>query len=778
MKRTFNPILLLFFLFLSLNLSGQDKYYKLEIEIEHRSQLEDLTRRVSIDNVIDNRVIAFATAKQFMQLQATDYRYSIIPKEARKDSKAYTMANSIAEMSNWDAYPTYQVYLDMMEQFTIDYPNLCKLDTIGESEQGRLLLTLKISDNVVENEAEPEFFYTGTMHGDETTGFVLLLRLADSLLTSYGSSDRITRLVDSLQIYINPAANPDGTYYGGNTSITSAIRGNSNGVDLNRNFPDPEDGTNPDGYSHQAETIAMMEFAERHDFVMSANFHGGAEVANYPWDTWSRSHVDEGWFIYASHVYADSATASSPDGYFSGVYSNANGTSENIVINGYDWYPISGGRQDYMNFFHQCREITMEISNQKLLNSEELPDHWIYNKAALLAYMELASYGIQGLVKNEAGDPVQAKIIVEGHDADIDSSMVFSDSNTGHFTRLIDPGTYTLEISSPGYKAKTVEGIFVERKKLTLLDITLNNKYKLAPSVKEINASGDVIDTLNRSFSIKNVYSVPLDYQIQINNNNSTENWIEITPTTGTIDANDSEKIDLSLKSNGLEESYYCQLLISLLGEEEDTTISINFSTSYHPELVVEQSEIIDTLEKEESSLHKLFIKNSGTGSATYDLSIEDEENNSWISLASNGGTVEEETDSIEVIISAETLETGSYSTYVLVAMNNKNSVRIPVKLTVLETTGISGPQHNARVFPNPFESDITILLEGMGNQEDIHVGIYDMNGRLLLQKSYYYLQGKPIYLHTGKALNKKKGNFILRIESEGKVVVKQLLKL
>ena len=37
---------------------------------------------------------------------------------------------------------------------------------------------------------------------------------------------------------MNPLANPDGTYRPGNT-ISSPVRGNANGYDLNRNFPDP-----------------------------------------------------------------------------------------------------------------------------------------------------------------------------------------------------------------------------------------------------------------------------------------------------------------------------------------------------------------------------------------------------------------------------------------------------------------------------------------------------------------------------------------------------------
>ena len=98
------------------------------------------------------------------------------------------------------------------------YPTLCHLDTIGTSINGKLVLALKISDNADLNEDEPEVFYTSTMHGDETGGFILMLRLADYLLKNYNLDTRVKNLVDNLEIWINPLANPDGTYRTGNTN--------------------------------------------------------------------------------------------------------------------------------------------------------------------------------------------------------------------------------------------------------------------------------------------------------------------------------------------------------------------------------------------------------------------------------------------------------------------------------------------------------------------------------------------------------------------------------
>ena len=128
------------------------------------------------------------------------------PVEDTLSPKALTMATTLEEMDRWNRYPTYDVYTAMMQRFVERYPDLCRVDTIGVSIQGRLILCLAITGSSDNDLYRPEFFYSSTMHGDELTGFYLMLRLCDTLLGSYGTSRQITSLLDRTRIYINPHA--------------------------------------------------------------------------------------------------------------------------------------------------------------------------------------------------------------------------------------------------------------------------------------------------------------------------------------------------------------------------------------------------------------------------------------------------------------------------------------------------------------------------------------------------------------------------------------------
>ncbi len=452
-----------------------------EVHLKDNIKINELSRIISIDRVNGHRILAYANKNEFLKFLSLEVDYTILtPPGMLSYDPVMLESINIREVNDWNFYPTYEAYVDMMYQFETDYPDLCKVSNLGTLPSGRKILAIKITDNPTAVEYEPEFLYTSTMHGDETTGYVLMLRLIDYLLQNYGTIPKITQLVNNMEIWINPNANPDGTYAGGNNTVNGATRGNANGINLNRNYPDPEDGPHPDGHAWQPETIIFMNFAEFHDFVLSANIHGGTEVCNYPWDTWATRHADDDWWQLVCREYADSAQHYSPSGYMTAL--------NNGITNGYDWYSISGGRQDYMCWWHSGREFTLEISNAKLPPASQLPQFWEYNYRSFLGYMKQAAYGVKGIVTDSiTGEPIKAKVYIAGHD--IDSSWVFSNLPLGEYFRPIYEGTYDIKFSSPGYFPKTIQSVTVSNFTTTVQNV------ELAPGtlIADFEASSNIV---------------------------------------------------------------------------------------------------------------------------------------------------------------------------------------------------------------------------------------------------------------------------------------------
>jgi hypothetical protein len=422
-----------------------------------RNEMETITRKVSITSVAGGKVHISLSASTVNWFTQQNFPYTI---SEPSSAKGLITANDAVQATDWQSYPSYTDYVTIMKGFASAYPSICRLDTIGTSIYGKLILVLKISDNVNVDEPEPEVFYTSTIHGDETGGFILMMRLADTLLKSYSSSQRIKNMVDNMEIWINPLSNPDGTYRTGNT-ITSPIRYNANGIDLNRNFPDPLSPS----IVQEKENVDMMNFLRERRFVLSANFHAGAELVNYPWDRWYyKYHPDDTWFYSISRAYADTVQKYSGNGYFT--------DENNGITRGAVWYVIYGGRQDYVTWELQGREVTIELDHIHQTPSAQLELLWQYNRRSLLTYLENALYGVHGFVRDAATSaPVAAKIKINGHDRD--SSQVYSDTLTGVYTRMLYPRLWDISFSANGYRDTIIYNVQVISGKPTILDVNL-----------------------------------------------------------------------------------------------------------------------------------------------------------------------------------------------------------------------------------------------------------------------------------------------------------------
>ncbi|MGN0032560.1 MAG: M14 family zinc carboxypeptidase [Candidatus Limimorpha sp.] len=439
-------LFVILFLF-SVGLSAQEKdlnalmqkrnEYYFSFKLNAGDDLAKIARTISIDKVDGDVVIAYANNKSFAEFMELNHDVTLLTPPSMLEDYAMFDGNNRAAYE-WDSYPTYEAYEAMMFEFAQNHPDKCEIITVGTLPSNRKILVAHINNGVADG--KPKFLYTSTIHGDETTGYIMMLRLIDYLLENQ-SLPEVENILNNIDLFVGPNTNPDGTYHGGNNTVSGATRANAQGIDMNRNYPDMNDGPHPDGNPYAAETEWLMDFAQEYQFTMAANYHGGAEVMNYPWDNETSLHVDDAWWQLVSHEYADLCHLVDP---------NYMTFKNNGITNGAQWYMIGGGRQDYMNYYNKCREVTIECSDTKCPSGSQLPNFWNINKNSIFAYMNQCLNGIHGVVTDmNTGNPINATISISNHD--MDYSVVESQLPNGDFHRPIKGGTYNVIVTANGY---------------------------------------------------------------------------------------------------------------------------------------------------------------------------------------------------------------------------------------------------------------------------------------------------------------------------------------
>jgi len=325
-------------------------------------------------------------------------------------------------------YPTPEDIEKVLKKYAKDYPSIMKLQSLGKSNEGRDLWSVKISDNVNTDEREPEVKYIANMHGNEIVGRELMVILIRDLLENYKKGDkRVVNLVNNHEIHIMPTMNPDGS--------KRMRRGNAKWVDLNRDFPDftTQDNTNnPSG--REPETSAIMKFQAKRNFSLSANFHGGAEVVNYPWDTTGDSHPLEELVVELSKEYANEVPGMHDSRRFPGG-----------IVNGYRWYEVDGGMQDWSYHWHGDLQVTIELSNNKWPNYSEIQGYYDKNRESLIKYLERVDQGLgfSSIDKSLKGS-VEIKNLDDGTNL---GSFPFGG---GEFYKVLAEGNYSFKVQSSG----------------------------------------------------------------------------------------------------------------------------------------------------------------------------------------------------------------------------------------------------------------------------------------------------------------------------------------
>ncbi|XP_045473619.1 carboxypeptidase D-like [Harmonia axyridis] len=351
----------------------------------------------------------------------------------------------------------------VMRNFSVITKNIhTNLYSIGRSTNGLPLWVMEVNGSKTARSDLPNIKFVANIHGNEAVGRELLLHFMEYLRDNYGKDPSVSCLLDNSRIHLLPSLNPDGfsiSTEGQCVGEHGRLNGvNGNMEDLNRNFPDYfHQDLNP----RQPETEAVMAWMDKIPFVLSAGLHGGAMVANYPFDSekvtkstpekFPSLTPDNDVFQHLARTYArnhpkmkiglceDDTKPQTP--YF-----------EYGITNGAAWYSFTGGMQDYNYFKKGCMEITLEISCCKYPLPQELKKLWEQNKQSLLSYSLEALKGVSGQIL----DSLDERPIENANIEIIGRNMTFKSSQNGYFWRILLPGFYQLKVEAVGYYPKIV----------------------------------------------------------------------------------------------------------------------------------------------------------------------------------------------------------------------------------------------------------------------------------------------------------------------------------
>jgi len=301
-------------------------------------------------------------------------------------------------------YPTLAELHDSMRNIAINYPQIVKLDSIGESYEGRQILYLEISDEPGTEQGEAGLFFIGLHHGNEWTSVVVPLFFADSLVSAYGQDSLITWIVDNYRIWIMPCFNVDGYYFShdlGNTGWRKNRRpyGGSIGIDPNRNYYGGCSGNAHDTWggqphpntSHQPSNIffcgpaafseyenqALLSFLNNQRINTCISYHCYGESVSRPW-AWSTNPAPDSTLLeIMCDTIAYLITRQSGSGHYTSFQQSS-------------WYQICGSMGDFMYGYNRyvkgipCYPFTVELGTSAAPDTSYLPQICQENFKALL----------------------------------------------------------------------------------------------------------------------------------------------------------------------------------------------------------------------------------------------------------------------------------------------------------------------------------------------------------------------------------------------------------
>ena len=304
--------------------------------------------------------------------------------------------------AGYTGFHTYAEMVADVDAVVAAHPTIARKQAIGTSYAGRTIWAVKISDNVATDEPESEVLFDGLIHADEHMGLEMTLKIMHWLTDGYGEFTRIRNIVNSREVWIILAVNPDGAAYDISGGRFRHWRKNrmpnpgttSIGTDLNRNFGYRWGGggrtsSNPLAITYRGSApFSTPEARVVRDFLASRvvngrqqiragiSFHEAGRLVMWPYGYTSKD-------VPADMTAADHAALVAIGRHMA-------------ATNGYrpeqasDLYISSGTSRDYAYGTYRIFEYTFEMSVVDYPDDALIPSETGRNREAILYLMERA----------------------------------------------------------------------------------------------------------------------------------------------------------------------------------------------------------------------------------------------------------------------------------------------------------------------------------------------------------------------------------------------------
>lgn len=264
---------------------------------ERRTELANLG--VSMERVVDDTVYVVVEEAMLNKIKKAGFKI-----KSKLDTSEFSRLNFPDEDSD---YHDYNELIEALSNLIEKHPDLVRVMSIGKTVENRSIWAIRInSDNIAKEEisGKPGVIFMGGHHSREHLSVEVPLRLAQHLADNYGKDEVITHLLNTREVFIIPAVNPDGLEYDISKSQYLFWRKNRSnlgadsacmGVDLNRNYSykwgTVGSSSNPCSETYhgsksfsEPESSAIKNFLEKHiNIKILISFHTFSELILYPW---------------------------------------------------------------------------------------------------------------------------------------------------------------------------------------------------------------------------------------------------------------------------------------------------------------------------------------------------------------------------------------------------------------------------------------------------------------------------------------------------------------